>query len=487
MMSGSDSVKTVVVIGGGLSGLSAANAINETANRVGFPIRTILLERDSWLGGKIRSVEGDGYLCETGPNGFLDNKPSTMALVNRLGVAERLYKSDDNARKRYVFSDGKLQRIPEDPLSFLTSELISIRGKLRLGMEFLLPQGDPNKDESVAEFVTRRLGAEALDKLIDPMSAGIYAGDPNVMSLKSCFPKVAMIEQQFGGLLRGMLEMQKMAKARGVEGPQNAGPSGVLWSFKKGTGEICDILADRIGKENVRSGVEATSLTRTESGWTVECSDGEKIEAASVVMATPAYDGAKLLQPHAKTASAIMENIPYVPTAMACLGYERGDIEHPLDGFGFLIPGKEGRKILGSLWSSSIFPNRAPEGKVMFTLIIGGARSPELVHLDDEALMGVCCDEMDITLGIKAMPTFNKITRWDRAIPQYVVGHGARVAQVEAELKEVGAIHLGGNAYYGIGINDCTARADTLAPEVLRGLGVEVVEPEQGRRPDTTT
>lgn len=467
-MTQSSSAKKVVVVGGGLSGLSAARAIEDAAKARGLAVSITVLEKEGWVGGKIRSVKEEGYLCETGPNGFLDNKPSTLAMVDTLGMKERLLKSDDKARKRFVFSGGRLQQIPEDPVSFLTTELISIRGKLRIASEILLPQGPPGVDESVGGFVRRRLGQEALDKLIDPMTAGIYAGDPNAMSLESAFPKVAMIERQFGGLLKGMMAMQQMAKARGQAGQVSAGPGGVLWSFLDGAGELTKKLAD--GVADLRPNTSAEEIAKVEGGWRVKTSDGETLNADAVVLAVPSYNGAKLLRELAPTASGLMYNIPYVPTAVACVGFDRKDVAHPLDGFGFLIPTVEKRRILGSLWSSSIFFNRAPEGKVLFTLIIGGARNPEFVPLPDDELSTLCREELDITLGIKAAPSFIRFYRWDRAIPQYVVGHGENVRKIEAEVGALGGIYLGGNAYYGIGINDCTQRALVLGPKVVEGL-----------------
>jgi oxygen-dependent protoporphyrinogen oxidase len=420
-------MKRVVVIGGGLSGLAAGRAILDESQARSVPVELILLERDAVLGGKIRSNREQGYLCEAGPPGFLDNKPSTLALSRRLGLESRLLKSNDEARKRYIFTGGMLKLLPEDPVSFVLSDLMSIRGKLRLAVEFLLPQGDPSEDESVAAFVRRRLGDEALEKLIDPMSAGIYAGDPSVMSLRSAFPKVFQIEQQFGGLLKGMLGLQKMAKARGQEGPKTAGPGGALWSFWEGASELTDRLAATLEEHRVQAGAGVEGLERGPAGWGVRVL-GEEIEGVdAVVVATPAYDAAALLGPLDPALGDLFHAIPYVPAAVACTGYRKEDLPRPADGFGFLIPKAEGRKILGSRWDSSTFANRAPEGTVLLTQIVGGARNPELVALGDEELRAVMREEMRITMGIEAEEAYLKVARWSRAIPQYTVGHEARL------------------------------------------------------------
>ncbi|MBI5016742.1 MAG: protoporphyrinogen oxidase [Deltaproteobacteria bacterium] len=464
-------MKRVVVVGGGLSGLSAARALLDEAQARGVDLGLTLVEKDTTLGGKIRSTREDGFLCEAGPPGFLDNKPATLALARRLGIEERLLRSNDAARKRFVFSDGRLQQLPEDPVSFLLSDLLSIRGRLRIAADFLLPQGDPSEDESVASFVRRRLGQEALDKLIDPMSAGIYAGDPNVMSLKSCFPKVWQIEQQFGGLIKGMLALQQMAKARGQQGPQGAGPGGALWSFEEGAAELPDRLAVSMPEANIVAGAAAAALERAEGGWRVRTDDGGVWDADAVLVATPAYDAGALLGPLDPELADLAFGIPYVPAAVVCLGYRTTDVPHPLDGFGFLIPRAEGRKILGSRWDSSTFARRAPEGSALLTQIVGGARNPELLALADDELLRVVQDEMRVTLGIEARPAYAKVVRWRRAIPQYLVGHGERLRRIEGRVSALGGLFLGGNAYYGIGINDCTTHAAAVAPKVVTALG----------------
>jgi protoporphyrinogen/coproporphyrinogen III oxidase len=463
-------MKRVVVVGGGLSGLAAAWSLLEEARARSLDLDLTVLEREPSIGGKIRSTREEGYLCEAGPPGFLDNKPSTLALSRQLGIEERLVKSRDEARKRYIFTDGELKLLPEDPVSFLLSDLISIRGKLRLATEFFLPQGDPEADESVAGFVRRRLGDEALEKLIDPMSAGIYAGDPNVMSLKSSFPRVFQIEQQFGGLLRGMLALQKMAKARGQKGPQTAGPSGALWSYDEGASLLTECLASRIGPGRVRAGEEAVAFERAGLRWRVLTENAPIEDVDAIILAAPAFDAAALLAPFDGALADLLYAIPYVPAGVACLGYRREDIPRPVDGFGFLIPKAEGRKILGSRWDSATFAGRAPEDRVLLTEILGGARDPQLVGLPDEALRSVLEEEMRITMGIATPAPFFKFFRWPRAIPQYTVGHGARLEKIEGRLGALGGVFLGGNAYYGIGINDCTARGAVLGPLVADAL-----------------
>ena len=465
-------MKRVVVVGGGLSGLAAGWAIRQAADEAGLALEIRVLERNPVPGGKIRSERAGGFLCEAGPNGFLDNKPHTLELSRRLGLGDRLLRSRDEARKRYVFAGGSLRQLPEDPVTFLTSDILSIRGKLRLAAEFFLPQGDPDEDETVAAFVRRRLGDEVLDRLIDPMAAGIYAGDPEVMSLRSSFPRVFELEQRFGGLLKGMLELQRMARQAGRKGPQSAGPGGVLWSYRDGMAELIRTLEAALGPENVLAGNGAGGIEPAEGGgWRVRTQDGTALEADAVVLAVPAHDGGALLRGLDGRLADLLYAVPYVPAAVVCTGYPESAVPRPLDGFGFLIPRSEGRKILGSLWSSSIFAERSPEGRVLLTQILGGARNPELVTLPEEDLVSIVRQELRLTLGIEAEPEFVWVRRWPRAIPQYVVGHAERLREIEERIGRLSGLFLAGNAFYGVGVNDCTARAEAVASQVLAHLG----------------
>ncbi len=465
-------MKRVVVVGGGLSGLATGWAIRQAAGDAGLPLEIRIVERDTVLGGKIRSERAGGFLCEAGPNGFLDNKPHTLGLCRRLGLQDRLLRSRDEARKRYVFAGGSLRQLPEDPVTFLTSDILSIRGKLRLAAEFFLPQGDPDEDETVAAFVRRRLGDEVLDRLIDPMAAGIYAGDPEVMSLRSSFPRVFELEQRFGGLLKGMLELQRMARQAGKKGPQSAGPGGVLWSCRDGMAELIRALETAVGPEHVTTGSGAERIEPAgKSGWHVRIRDGATLEADAVVVAVPAYDGGALLRGLDERLADLLHAVPYVPAAVVCTGYPEHAVPRALDGFGFLIPKSEGRRILGSLWSSSIFAERAPGGRVLLTQILGGARNPELVSLPEEDLVSIVRQELRLILGIEAEPEFVWVRRWPRAIPQYVVGHAQRLREIEERIGRFSGLFLAGNAFYGVGVNDCTARAEAVASQVLAHLG----------------
>jgi oxygen-dependent protoporphyrinogen oxidase len=469
-------MKRVIIVGGGISGLATAWLLREKAQLAGSELELMLLEKEERPGGKIRSIRADGYLCEWGPNGFLDSKPQTLELCDAVGVRGELLRSNDNARKRFIFSGGELHRLPENPASFLRSRLISWPGKLRLALEPtpFIRRAPAGVDESLADFARRRLGREALDKLIAPMVSGIFAGDPENMSLVSCFPRIAQLEREYGGLIRAMVRLAKQKKQERAEGKavsSAAGPGGVLTSFRSGIQYLTDTLATSLG-EIVRPGNGVTRIKRGESAaWRVCCADGSEHDTDLVIVASPAYAASEMLRDCDGRIAAILGTIPYASMTVVCLGYERQRLGHPLDGFGCLIPRKEGRSILGTLWDSSMFENRAPAGKVLLRSMVGGACFPEYIRLSDDGVVArVRCDLRDV-MGIVNEPSLIRVFRHPRAIPQYTVGHGERLKSLGERLIHHPGLILTGNSYRGIGLNDCVAdaqRASDQALELLR-------------------
>lgn len=469
-------MKKAIIIGGGISGLSTAWLLRSKALAAGKELEITLLEKEQRLGGKIWSIKSDGYTCEWGPNGFLDSKPQTLELCRAIGVEQNLHRSNDNARKRFIFSGGELHRLPEGGPSFLKSRLISWPGKLRLALEptpFIAaaPRGT---DETLADFGRRRLGQEALDKLIAPMVSGIFAGDPETMSLVSCFPRIAELEREYGGLIRAMILLAKKKKKDIAEGKvvsSAAGPGGVLTSFREGIQYLADALADSLGGI-VKPGIAVTAIEKGESvRYRVKCSDGSEQEADLVIVASPAFAAAEMLAGLDGAVSGVLRQIPYASMTVICFGYERDRIAHPLDGFGYLIPKKEGRSTLGTLWDSSMFENRAPDGKVLLRSMMGGACFPEYVKLSDDEVTARVKKDLKATMNIDAEPSFIRIFRHPQAIPQYTVGHGQRLEALEERLKSHPGLILTGNSYRGIGLNDCVAAAQRAADEALALAG----------------
>jgi oxygen-dependent protoporphyrinogen oxidase len=337
--------------------------------------------------------------------------------------------------------------------------------------ELIAPKGP--EDETVADFVIRRLGKEGLEKLVDPMSSGIFAGDPYRMSIKSCFPRIKELEQEYGSLIRALI---KIRKERKKTGGSKAGPGlgGNLTSFYKGAQFITDALAEKLG-ERLKLGISVYGLARLGgsarggkkgNSYQLHTSDGV-VDADIVVLASPAYASAEILNGFDLELSKTLSEIPYAPVTVVCFGYKREKVLHSLNGFGFLIPHKEGRRILGTLWDSSIFPNRAPEGYVLLRSMVGGAQSPELAMLDDNILINTVFDELRPIVSLKAEPDIVRIYRWERAIPQYVLGHGEKLRLIDERLKSYQGLYLTGNAYRGVGMNDCIENGYKVADEIL--------------------
>jgi oxygen-dependent protoporphyrinogen oxidase len=387
-------------------------------------------------------------------------------------VEGNLHRSNDNARKRFIFSGGELHQLPDGGPAFLKSRLISWPGKLRLAMEPtpFISSAPAGVDETLADFGRRRLGKEALDKLIAPMVSGIFAGDPETMSLVSCFPRIAELEREYGGLIRAMIMLAKKKKqdqAAGKVVSSAAGPGGVLTSFREGIQYLSDALASSLGGI-VRPGVAVTSVVKGGSvPYRVTCSDGSEYEADIAIMASPAFAAADMLAALDGGIAGVLQQIRYASMTVICFGYSRGQIERSLDGFGYLIPKKEGCNTLGTLWDSSMFENRAPEGKVLLRSMMGGACFPEYVTLSDDEVVARVRQDLKMTMGIVAEPEFVRIFRHPQAIPQYTVGHGARLQKLEESLKAHPGLILTGNSYRGIGLNDCVAAAERAADEAL--------------------
>ncbi len=453
----------IVIVGGGISGLSLAYFLLRKEPNLDIEV----LESEARPGGKVWTDKAEGYLCEWGVNGFLDNKPKTLELASMLGLSP--LRSDDNARRRFIFSDNILHEIPESPPSFFLSNLLSLRGRLRILYEILAPKG-ASDDETLAEFATRRLGREAYEKLIDPMASGIYAGDSMKLSLRSCFPRIYEIEQTYGSLIRGMIRLRKEAKRTGKK--VGAGPGGTLTTFDGGMQNLIHRLGQSLGERlKLNAGVEA--IERRDRNYRIYQENGTEIEAEILVLAAPSHVSSRLVRNESKELSALLGRIPYPAVSVVSLGFGKEKIEHPLDGFGYLVPYREKRKILGTLWDSSIFPHRAPEGKVLLRTMVGGARDPERALQDDEKILSDVMGELRAIMGITADPEFVRIYKHERAIPQYNVGHRGIINEIHTIVSKWRGFYLTGNAYRGISLNDCIDNSYRWSEKIL---GLQEVE-----------
>ncbi|WP_456426973.1 protoporphyrinogen oxidase [Desulfurobacterium sp.] len=441
-------MKKVAVVGAGVSGLSTAFYIEKFG---GDNVSVTIFEKENVPGGKMLTVQKDGFIIETGPNGFLDNKPYTLDLVKDLKIEDRLYRSSDKARKRFVFVNGKLVRLPENPIAFLSSYVMSFKGKLRLAAEYFIPPKKDDSDESLSSFVKRRIGKEALEKLIDPMAAGIFAGDPDKLSVKAAFPAVWHLEKKYGGLIKGLLAMKKEKK------DATAGPGGVLTSFKGGVKDLIDALVANI-KGEIHPGTTVKKLIPENGKWKIVYEKDDEIFEESfdkVVLSTPSYVAAALVKNFDEKLAEKLYEIEYSPIAVIAFGFIKKGLGHNLDGFGFLVPRSEGRKILGVLWDSSVFPNRAPEGKALIRAMVGGARQPHLALAGKEEIARMTYKDIKRIMKIRHRPIMTAVFKHPKGIPHYTVGHVEKVNEIFKLASNHGGLFLNSNAYRGVGVNDC--------------------------------
>ena len=451
-------MKTIIV-GAGISGLATAHALLERQPNIELRV----IESADRPGGKIWSEKTpEGYLCEWGVNAFLDSKPKTLELARSLNLSP--VTSYDASRHRFVYSNNQLRELPSSPPAFLKSDLVSWSGKLRIGMETLVPRAS-KAEETLKEFAIRRLGREAFEKLIDPMASGVFAGDPEKMSVNSCFPRIKEIEAEYRSLILGLIKLQIKASKEGKKDKPQAGPSGKLTSFYNGMSELSDAIAEKLGDRlQLSTGVE--SLTREGDRYTLHLSDGKREEAERVILAAPAYAQSSILQQLAPEISQLLSQLYYPPLAICCFGYPQNKIKHDLNGFGFLVPSRENKKILGTLWDVSIFPNRAPDGKVLLRTMVGGARAADYAVEDQAKLADMVCGELTTIMGIDTTPDFIKVYRHAKSIPQYTLGHANRLATIEQLLLKHPNLILTGNAFKGVALNDCVANAYQIAEQI---------------------
>lgn len=457
--------RTVVVVGGGIAGLAVSYELLERSNAVPGGLEVFCLEGSDRPGGNIRTKRSDGFACEWGPNGFLDNSPPTLDLVRRAGFEDRVLVSNQAAAKRFLFRDGRLRALPTGPLSFMGSDILTWPGKLSVfGEPFRRAKRD-GEDESVFDFAARRIGTEAARVLVDAMVTGIYAGDSARLSLEATFPKMHAMERDHGGLVRAMLAKRRSKGDGSGGGP--AGPGGRLTSFRDGFEEMPSALARAIGP-SFRVRARATAVhDMGVRGFRVQLAEGAPIDVESVVLACPSWHAAELLRSTDDALAAELAEIPSASLAVVHLGFDLSDLPSPADGFGFLIPRGEGIRTLGTLWASSIFEGRAPAGTALLTSMIGGARDPEAVELSDVDLLAAIRADLRTTMGIEREPRFVRIFRHPRGIPQYTIGHVARLARIDARLRAHPGLYVCGNSYRGISVNACVAEAPATAERVL--------------------
>jgi len=473
----------VVIIGGGISGLATAFSLQEQAAAAGLSLHCTVLEAGNIWGGKIVTRRVGDLVTEAGPDSFLSQKPAGLELCAKLGLTERLINTNETGKKAFVYSRGRLRELPEGLVvmtpsqmgPFVRSGLLSWTGLLRMSLDVLLPAKRPREgeDESLASFFRRRFGREAFDRLLEPLMAGIYAGNAEEMSLAATFPRFQELELQHGSVIRGMMAAQRVRS-----GEESSGVKRTMFvSLKNGLTDLVTALVDRLTQQGVilRTGATVEALrvrSHQLNRWMYDVilKEGPSLSAESLVLATPAYISADLLRPLTPMAGGLLELIPYASTATIGMAFPRSSVVGTVEGFGLVVPRVEGRDLLAATWTSLKWPHRAPPEQVLIRCYVGGVGRERILEMEDQALIGRVRSELAGLCGLIAEPHFVEVNRWMRAMPQYTIGHLDRLTQIEAALSCYAGLALTGAAYRGVGIPDCIRDGTLAAQRVMHHL-----------------
>lgn len=457
---------SVGIIGAGIAGLTAAFQLREQG------LDVTVFEASAHVGGKIRSERADGYLIEHGPNTVQKSTPLMDALIDHLGLDDAVVETSEVAQKRYVVRDGSPHPLPTSPLQFLTTNLFSLTAKLRLLREPFVRRAASDAEESVADFTRRRLGREILDYGLNPFVAGVFAGDPEQLSLRHAFERLYELEQEHGSLLKGLI---RSMRARKQASPEEASPPARrMFSFRDGLQRLPDALAETLG-DSIHRRTPVTAVKPEGARWivTVHREGAAPTTRAfdAVISTIPLYRFAALDLDTALDLSPLAD-VTYPPVSVVALGLRRNDVAHPLDGFGMLVPEVErDYRILGTIFSSTLFPDRAPKDHVLLTTFLGGDRDSDLGRASFEEQRATVLSDLRALLGVRGEPTFIRRVAWPRAIPQYTLGYGRVKALIDRLERAHPGLFLAGNYRDGISIGDAMASGDRAAQHLAEALG----------------
>ena len=472
--------KKIAIIGGGITGLAAAYELTQQARQTNTPIEIELFEQAPELGGKIITKKDDPFLVEGGPDCFIVEKPWALQLIKELGMENELLNTSSGASGTFVFDNNALHRLPDGVmmmvptkmLPFIKSKLISWPGKIRMGCDIFIPRRKETGDETLASFVRRRLGQEALDKMAEPLIGGIHAGNPENMSLLSTFPRFLEMEQDGGSLIVGMLKRQKKMADMMKKRPPAPGPKKTFFiSLNEGLGRLVDELRTVIGSEKIHCGRKISQLKQTSDGrWLIEEENHDPITADAVIVTTEAYAAAGLVKNELPRLADLLNEIPYVSSATVSMAFPRQAIPHLLDAYGFIVPKIANRRIMAVTWSSIKWAHRAPQGTVLLRAFVGGAQRQELAACGDQEMLSLVKEELSSIMGINTPPEKSWIFRWPQGMPQYVMGHLDRLEAIDSIANEQKGLYLAGAGYRGIGIPDCINQGRQAAVKAWEAL-----------------
>jgi oxygen-dependent protoporphyrinogen oxidase len=446
-------MKKTAIVGGGISALACAVDLKEKG------MDFTLFEKENSVGGKLCTEKIGGFTVEGGPDSYLPEKFWSVQLIKKVGLVGEMLCSNDEHKGTFIFSGGRLHPLPEGVMLMVPtmimplakSRLISWPGKMRMGMELFVPPRNDLKDESLAEFVTRRLGRECLDKIAEPLVAGIHTSNPDNMSVLATFPRFVEMERKSGSLIRGMIAAMKNRPAPNPTGP----PMTYFMSLKGGMQELVQGCVSYIGAERIRTNRAVVDLAQREGGYRLTFGDGTTADFDAVVLATPSYVTKELIGDMDQELGNRLSAIAWSSSATVSIAFRKGDLKKPLPGFGFIVPRIENRRINACTWSSIKWSHRAPDDILLIRSFVGGGHHEELVSLGDAELVNIVLEELREIIGLTAEPIFSKAYRWFQGMPKYTVGHLERIATIDEKRKEYKGLYLIGSSYRGIGIGDC--------------------------------
>lgn len=444
--------KTFAILGAGISGLTSAFWLKK--NNFDF----VILEKENQVGGSMQTIRKDGFQIDFGPNSGLETTPLIRQIVDEIGFSDQMVYASESSNKRFILRNNQLHELPTSPVAFISTKLFSTKAKLRLFAEPFIGKSADGYYQSMSEFVSRRLGQEFLDYAIDPFVSGVFAGDPNKLSVKSAFPKLYRLEEVYGGLIKGMIKGAKERNQRAEQSKQNA----KMFSFINGMQSFANAIADTM-KDNILLNANVQKIEKYNEQWKIIYSlnnESREIIVDKVVSTIPVYAAEKLFTPIDKEFQSHANEIYYPPVMVLYLGYKKAQVETPLDGFGFLIPSKEKKNFLGAIWSSSIFPNRCDDDKAAFTLFIGGARAPHLFEMEKQKLIEIVIKEFQDVMKINGEPILVEHKLWNKAIPQYNIGYIEHENYFDKFEKDNPGIILSGNYRGGISVGDCIKNSE---------------------------
>jgi len=462
-------VKRLVVIGAGIAGLGAARAAWEARERVPGGLEVLVLEREAQVGGKARTRRQGEWLFETGPGAIQGREPELEHLVRAAGLESARLGAAPEAARRFVWRGGRLHEVPTRPLAFARSGLLSPLGLLRLACEPLVPARRAGPEESVHAFARRRLGEQAARRLVGPIVTGVFAGDPERLSLPAAFPRMAELESRDGGLIRGMI---KLARQPADADGQRRGPAAALSSFPEGLSQLARALCERSGFA-VRTGVRAVAIARAPAGaagWSIALESGESLDADALVLAGEAWSMAELIRSTLPEMAVLLAAVPHPPVAVVGLGYGPADAARAPRAFGALVARGEAPRLLGCLWDSAVFAGRAPAGHLLVRCLYGGALDPEAARRGEDELVAAARADLRALLGIAGAPLYAGVARWERAIPQYELGHLQRRARIDELLAATPGLQLCGNHLDGVSFPRAAASGVQAGERAARGL-----------------